>query len=84
MRRVGEAFGLVSIIDPSDFKTLGELTLDLEDQFKEDKQLLGKNKNYPLLSDGESLYTIVMTVEKRERAIKPEHSQMAEALKSMK
>ena len=84
LRRVGEAHGLVTIIDTMDFRTLGELTLDLEERFKDNKQLLHKNRNYPLLSDGECLYTVVMTIEKRERGIKDENVQMAEALKVLK
>ena len=37
LRRVGEPHGLVTIIDPMDFRTQGELTLDLEERFKDNK-----------------------------------------------
>ena len=65
MRRAGEAIGAIQVLDPLDFKVTNELNLDIEERFKESKELLRKNKNYPLLSDGDNLYAIVMTVEKR-------------------
>ena len=45
---------------------------------------MNRNANYPLISDGEHLYAIVMTVEKRERFIKSEHADKAMALKNFK
>ena len=72
------------MIDPSDFKVVGELILDLEDQFKEQKELLSKNANYPLISDGDYLYAIVMTIEKHERFIEREHHNKAMALQTFK
>ena len=69
MRRVGEPIGAAQVLDPNDFRVLSELNLELEEQLKESKELLRRNRCYPLLSDGEHLYTVVVTVEKRERAI---------------
>jgi hypothetical protein len=80
MRRAGEEMGAVTVIDPIDFRTVGELSLDLKDQFSDNKELLRRNKNYPLLSDGDFLYTVVMTVEKRIRSVKSEHLLKAKAL----
>ena len=71
-------------MDPSDFRVVSELNLDLDAQFEDQKELLRKNRNYPLLSDGDHLYTIVMTVEKRERLIKEEHKEKAAALQNLK
>ena len=84
LRRAGEAIGTVHVIDPNDFKIVSELKLDLEDKFKGSKELIRKNHNYPLLSDGEHLYAVVMTVEKRERLVTDEHKAKAEALKTLK
>lgn len=75
---------LVLVIDPTDFRIVGELILDLEPQFKNQKELLRKNQNYPLISDGDHLYAIVMTIEKRERVIKEDQKEAAEALISYK
>ena len=84
MRRAGEAIGAVQVLDPTDFRVVTEFNLDLEAQFGDSKELLRKNRNYPLLSDGDDLFTIVMTVEKRERAIKEEHKEKAAALQNLK
>lgn len=42
------------------------------------------NKNYPLISDGQHLYAVVMTVEKRDRLVKDEHRDKASALSAFK
>lgn len=68
------------MLDPSDFRVLDELTLDLASQFSQQRELLSKNRNYPLVSDGKHLYAIVMTVEKRERSIKEENKDKADSL----
>ena len=49
---------------------MGEARLICDDIFRGNKTLKTNNSNYPLLSDGESLYALLMTVEKRERALK--------------
>ena len=84
MRRAGEPIGAISVVDPNDFRIVSELNLDLEKSFKEHKELLRKNRSYPLLSDGDFLYTVVVTVEKRERVIQDEHAVKAAALRDLK
>ena len=84
LRRAGDKLGHVTVFDPNDFRVVGELYLDLESQFNDQRELFMKNKNYPLISDGEHLYAIVMTVEKRERYIKEEHRAKASALNAFK
>lgn len=56
--------------DPKNFKKLGEARFVCDDIFRGNKMLKKANMNYPLLSDGDSIYALLMTVEKRERVIK--------------
>ena len=77
MRRQSESIGTVYVLDPNDFHVIEELNLDLEERFNQSKELLQTNRNFPLLSDGDFLYTVVMMVEKRDRNIKEEHSEKA-------
>ena len=41
-----------------------------DDIFRGNKMLKKANSNYPLLTDGDALYALLMTVEKRERVLK--------------
>ena len=69
-RRNNVDFGQLIVYDPKNFKKMGEARLICDDIFRGNKTLKTNNSNYPLLSDGESLYALLMTVEKRERALK--------------
>ena len=51
---------------------MGEARLLCDDIFRGNKALKSCNSNYPLLSDGESLYALLCSIEKRERPIKAE------------
>lgn len=46
--------------------------------------MLRKNSNYPLISDGESLFAVVMTVEKRERNVQEKYEVQKKALSDVK
>ena len=83
-RRNNTDFGSLVVYDPSNFKKLGEARLICDDVFRGNKALKTNNSNYPLLTDGESLYTLLMTVEKRQRALKPDMEGMEADLKTSK
>ena len=83
-RRNNIDFGSLFVYDPKNFKKLGEARLICDDVFRGNKMLKKHNTNYPLLTDGESLYAILFTVERRERAVKPDMQEKLEALKTAK
>ena len=67
--------------DPKNFKKLGEARLVCDDVFRGNKTIKKVNSNYPLLTDGECLFALLMTVEKRERIIKEGMVECHQALK---
>lgn len=69
-RRNNSDFGNLVIYDPKNFKKLGEAHLVCDDLFMKHKALKTVNKNYPLLTDGDSLYALLVSVERRQRPLK--------------
>ena len=61
-RRSNVDFGTLFVYDPKNFKKLGEARLICDDLFRGNKALKSANSNYPLLTDGDSLYALLMTV----------------------
>lgn len=43
LRRAGDPIGTVHVLDPSDFKVVDEIRLDLDEKFKGSQELLRKN-----------------------------------------
>lgn len=76
------------VIDAKTLKKVGEAQLAMNEQLRTNKTLKALNANYPLLSDGEYLYTITFTVERRERPLKEgfkeEQAKLIETKKSDK
>ena len=68
-RRNNVDFGNLVVYDPKNLKKLGEARFVCDEMFRGNKVLKKANSNYPLLTDGESLYALIMTVEKRERVL---------------
>ena len=82
-RRVDEALGVVNVISPDTFAMEGTVSLHCDD-----KDILSNassarfNKKYPLLTDGQFLYIIVMRVCSVERKLKDKHKEEVENLQS--
>lgn len=83
-RRTSSEFGNMTLYDPKNFKKLGEARLICEDVFRGNKALKTANTYYPLLTDGESIFTLLLTVEKRERAVLVENEEKLSALRVAK
>jgi len=83
-RRHNIDFGNLTLYDPKNFKKLGEARLVCDDVFRGNKTLKAHNSYYPLLTDGEDLYALLFTVERRERALKDDMKDKYAALKEAK
>ena len=68
-RRTSAEFGNLTLYDPKNLKKLGEARLLCDDVLRGNRALKTQNAYYPLLTDGESLFTLLFTVERRERTV---------------
>jgi hypothetical protein len=72
-RRVDEPLGLLHILSPDTFQIEGNVSLHSDEKDLLNNAAAAKfNKYYPLLSDGNYLYIIIMRVVSRERKVKDE------------
>ena len=83
-RRNNVDFGTLLVYDPKNFKKLGEARLICDDLLRGNKALKTTNSNYPLLTDGDSLYALIMTVERREQVLKEDMEERLTKLKAAK
>jgi hypothetical protein len=73
-RKVDEALGVLTVLSPDTFAVEGNISLHCND-----KNILNNassarfNKRYPLLTDGEYLYIVVMSIASRERKLKDKY-----------
>ena len=61
-RKTSDAFGTLNVYDPLTLASEGQVKLQILELFHNPKLAENFNKNYPLLSDGESLYIVTMQV----------------------
>jgi hypothetical protein len=59
-RKTSDPFGVLSVHDPKTLAIEGQVKLNINDCFQNPKLMEGINRNYPLLSDGESLYIVTV------------------------
>lgn len=61
-KKVSDPFGLLTVHDPETMQTEGQVKLCINDCFANPKLMEGINRNFPLLSDGESLFIVTVQV----------------------
>ena len=69
-RRSDEPLGLLQVVDPCTFKREETLRLDFKLPSTDLNTFTSCNLNMPLLTDGQKLYTITVTPEKRRKLVK--------------
>ena len=81
-RKVDESLGVLTLISPDNFLTLGTVSLQCDDKdLFINASSTRINKSYPLLTDGTYLYIIIMHVTTRERVIKEKYKTEVEELR---
>ena len=69
-RKTNDPFGMLQVYDPMTLALEGPVKLFVNDLFHNPKLCENFNKNYPLLTDGESLYIITMQVIQKRKQVK--------------
>lgn len=80
LRTTGEKLGVVSVISPETFQNTATLKLSCGDAFK-NSMAVNFNRNYPLLTDGDNLYAIVLIFKKIKRKVREDMKEEFEELK---
>jgi hypothetical protein len=82
-RRIDEALGVLTVLSPDNFAVEGNISLHCNDKNVLNNAASARfNKRYPLLTDGEYLYVVVMSIANKERKLKDKHMEEVDKLKS--
>jgi len=71
-KKTSDPFGLLSVHDPTTLVVEGQVKLCVNECFQNPKLMEGLNRNYPLLSDGESLYIVTVQVLQKSKVVREE------------